>query len=266
MPEGHTIHRIADRHRSYFAGKVVHASSPQGRFAAGASHLDGRTLLDVQAYGKHLVYTWDAKAHLHVHLGLVGKFRTHPAPAPAPSPATRLVLESDAAAAYLTGPMKCELVDRTTIHDIVDRLGPDPLRNGVRREEFVERLVGIDQPVGAVLLDQGVIAGVGNVYRSEILFLCGVHPHRSSADLSADDVAHVWTAARSELRRGLEDGRIITVRPRDVGAARRSDLPESLRRYVYKREHRPCLRCKTPIESTELAGRRIWWCPRCQPA
>jgi endonuclease-8 len=266
MPEGHTIHRIAQRHQGLFVGRPVDVSSPQGRFATGASRLDGRVLEEVQAHGKHLLYHWEGRDTLHVHLGLVGKFRTHGAPVPAPSPATRLVLANDDGAAYLSGPMRCALVDRTAVEAIVGRLGPDPLRPGTRITEFARRLEGNTRPIGAVLLDQEVIAGIGNVYRSEVLFLCGIDPATPATSLDDGEVRALWTRARRELRNGFDDGRIITVHPRDVGAARRSQLPKALQRYVYKREHRPCLRCRTPIASIEMAGRRVWWCPTCQPA
>ena len=265
VPEGHTIHRIASRQSDAFAGAPVRARSPQGRFSAGASHLDGRVLEAVDAFGKHLIYSWEGRLTLHVHLGLIGKFRTYPAPAPQPSAATRLVLENADASAFLTGPMKCELIDRSAVDEIVGRLGPDPLRTGTRHERFTNRIATQNRPIGAVLLDQSVIAGIGNVYRSEILFLCGIRPDRSAADLSREEAVAVWAMARDELRKGLADGRIITVRPRDVGAARRAQLPDALQRYVYRREHKPCLRCRTPIRSMEVAGRRIWWCPSCQP-
>ncbi len=176
------------------------------------------------------------------------------------------MLENDGTAAHLTGPMKCELVAPSFVDSIVDRLGPDPLRNGAAGREFARRISSTGRPIGEVLLDQRVIAGIGNVYRAEILFLCGLHPGRAASDLSLKETTEVWRTARAELRRGLADGRIITVRPRDVGAGRRALLPERLRRYVYKREHRSCLRCGTPIRSTSMGGRSIWWCPSCQPA
>ena len=119
--------------------------------------------------------------------------------------------------------------------------------------------------MGAVLLDQKVIAGVGNVYRSEILFLCRINPATAPYDLGGDEIAGLWTTAREELRHGLADQAIITVRPRDVGASRRANLPPQLRVYTYKRERRPCLRCRTPIAATEMAKRMVWWCPSCQP-
>ncbi len=244
----------------------MEASSPQGRFAEGASQIDGRVLEEVEAHGKHLLYHWEGRPTLHIHLGLVGKFRTHRDPVPAPSEATRLALANEDGAAYLTGPMRCALVDRTGVEGIVGKLGPDPLRPGTRVTGFLDRARDDDRPIGTVLLDQGVIAGIGNVYRAEVLFLEGIHPETPAAELTERELRDVWSTARGELRNGLGDGRIITVRPRDVGAARRRDLPKPLQRYVYKREHRPCLRCRTPIAATEVSGRSIWWCPSCQPS
>jgi DNA-formamidopyrimidine glycosylase len=264
MPEGHTIRRIADRHADLFEGSALRVSSPQGRFAAGASRLDGRVLQEVEARGKHLLYHFEGRRTLHVHLGLVGSFRTHRSPAPDPSPATRLVLSTDAASAYLTGPMKCELIDRTMVDRIVGHLGPDPLKVARRPKAFDEALAGDGRPIGAVLLDQGVVAGIGNVYRSEVLFLLGIDPVTPASDLTPEQVSGIWSTVRDELRRGVEDGAIITVRPREVGAATRRELPTDLRLYAYKRSGKPCLRCHTQIRSTEMAGRTIWWCPGCQ--
>jgi DNA-formamidopyrimidine glycosylase len=266
MPEGHTIHRIARRHRDLFAGGAVNVSSPQGRFALGAAELDGQKLEDVDAYGKHLLYRWAGPSTLHIHLGLIGSFRTHPNPPPTPSAATRLALANDDGVAYLSGPMRCALVDETAVEEIVGRLGPDPLRPGTRITEFARRLSTRSRPIGAVLLDQNVIAGIGNVYRSEVLFLCGINPAISAAALTSDEVKSLWSTSRAQLRNGLADGRIITVRPHDVGAARRVQLPEPLQRYVYKRDHQPCLRCHTPVAANKMAGRSVWWCPSCQPS
>ena len=175
------------------------------------------------------------------------------------------MLENESAAAFLTGPIRCVLIDRTGVEAIVGSLGPDPLVPRIRITEFARRIDGSTRPVGAVLLDQSIVAGIGNVFRSEILYLCRIDPRRKADALSDTDVECIWQTARRELRRGVDNGRIITVNPRDVGAAKRSQLPERLQRYVYKREHRPCLRCRTPIRMGEIAARKAWWCPSCQP-
>ena len=90
MPEGHTIHRAARDHQRILAGRSLRVSSPQGRFAAGADHLDGRACLDVEAYGKHLVYRFDGESYLHVHLGLFGRIKKRKLPAPEPVGAVRV--------------------------------------------------------------------------------------------------------------------------------------------------------------------------------
>lgn len=264
MPEGHTIHRIARRHAELFVGAPVQAWSPQGRFTAGSARLDGRVLEAVEARGKHLFHHWEGRTTLHVHLGLIGSFRTHPAPAPDPPTTARLALANGSGAAHLVGPMTCELVDRAAVAGIVGHLGPDPLRRQDRSAEFVRRVTDYGGPIGAALLDQKVVAGIGNVYRSEILFLCRIAPERPAGSLQPEEAGAIWTAARTQLLQGVRLGRIVTVEPRDVGAARVAELPDGLRLYVYKREHRPCLRCRTHITGTQMGGRRVWWCPACQ--
>ncbi|HVL99615.1 MAG TPA: DNA-formamidopyrimidine glycosylase family protein [Egibacteraceae bacterium] len=129
MPEGHTTHRLAREHRRELAGRTVAVASPQGRFAAGAARLDGRILCDVEAHGKHLFYRWDGGGDtLHVHLGLVGTFRTFRGDVRPPGAATRLALRTDEVAVYLAGPMACELLDAGEEQAVRARLGPDPLR------------------------------------------------------------------------------------------------------------------------------------------
>jgi endonuclease-8 len=270
VPEGHTIHRIARTHRRHFAGRPVAVSSPQGRFGAESRVLDGRVLEDVEAAGKHLFYHWADAPSIHVHLGLIGKFRTYREPElPGPGPQTRLVLATDGVAAHLTGPMTCRLIDSQDVDGVVAALGPDPLAPNALRStrpvrRFADALAGRRLPVAAALLDQGVIAGVGNVYRSEILFLCGIHPLRPAASLADAEVGELWASAVHQLRHGVRLGRIVTVDPADVGARSRRAMPEELRLYVYKRAGEPCRRCGTPITSSPAGGRTVWWCSSCQ--
>jgi len=270
VPEGHTIHRIARAHRRHFAGRPVAVSSPQGRFGAESRVLDGRVLEDVEAAGKHLFYHWADAPSIHVHLGLIGKFRTHREPdLPVPGPQTRLVLAANGIAAHLTGPMTCRLCDPEEVTEVIDSLGPDPLAGDALRSarpvrRFAAALAGRRLPVAAAMLDQGVIAGVGNVYRSEILFLCGIHPLRPAASLTEAEAGEVWATAVHQLRHGVRVGRIVTVEPADVGARSRRAVPEELRLYVYKRAGEPCRRCGTAIAAGPAGGRAAWWCPSCQ--
>lgn len=267
MPEGHTIHRYARLHRGALAGRTVRAASPQGRFATGARRLDGSRLTDVEAHGKHLFYRFSSAAgevSLHVHLGLFGRFVVARDPARAPTPGTRLVLDGGGTQLRLSGPTACELVDPDREDALRARLGPDPLRAddpAPVHAALRRRRVGI----GQALLDQRVIAGVGNVYRAEALFLAGVHPDRPARSLPSHAVDDLWALLRRLLTDGERRGRIVTVQPQDRDRPP-SRLPRGERLYVYRRAGMPCRRCATPVASWELGGRAVYACPTCQPA
>ena len=265
MPEGHTIHRLAKDLNGDLKGRSVPASSPQGRFDDGAARVDGATLTTAEAWGKHLFCHWDTGDVLHVHLGLIGKFRPTPVEED-PGDTIRLRLEGERTAWHLTGPQTCAVITPEERDDIVAPLGPDPLRRGSKRRDlFIERLAKTKRPIGAVLLDQGVVAGIGNVYRAELLLLVGVHPSRPAADIDPETAGELWDLTVSQLKRGLAWNRIVTVDDDDVGrrVTRRIKRDDAL--YAYKRSDLPCRRCGTPIEDRELGGRSIWFCPTCQP-
>ncbi len=163
----------------------------------------------------------------------------------------------------------CELLDPVEEEAIRRRLGPDPLGNGARSKnltEFANNLSRRKIPIGAALLDQRAIAGIGNIYRAETLFRTGIDPHVPAGQLLGDAVEKLWSECAALLRRGEKAGRIITVDLADVGAQRRRDLSREERVYVYKRHGEPCRRCETPIALTEMANRSLWWCPTCQPS
>lgn len=266
MPEGHTIHRLARLHRKRFAGSPVRVSSPQGRFAHGAARLDGRVLDTVEAHGKHLFYRFAGVAEsLHVHLGLVGVFRTRGSEQTA-GPAVRLRLAADTGAVDLSGPMVCELIDPGTESALRGELGPDPLRRGDDPERMWEAVQRRRMGIGAALLDQRVVAGIGNVFRAEGLFLTGIHPDRPANDLTRSEFDALWRDLREQLRAGERSGRIVTVDPADVGAPSRAQVPDDERVYVYRRTGLPCRRCGTAVVSWRLAGRTVSACPACQPA
>ena len=110
-----------------------------------------------------------------------------------------------------------------------------------------------------------MVAGIGNVYRAELLLLVGVHPSRPAADIDPETAGELWDLTVSQLKRGLAWNRIVTVDDDDVGrrVTRRIKRDDAL--YAYKRSDLPCRRCGTPIEDRELGGRSIWFCPTCQP-
>jgi len=265
MPEGHTIHRAARLHKQRFGDRRIKAWSPQGRFDDGAARIDGAELVDVRAAGKHLFYEFEPLETLHVHLGLFGKFRVFGGVGPPPTDGTRLAWSDGESTLYLAGATIVELIDRDDEVRIRRRLGPDPL---ARQSDDLERIVSALQrrniPIGAALLDQKVVAGIGNVYRAELLFLAGIDPRRPSNELVPADGALLWEETVRQLRLGQRAGRIITVDPKDVGAKSRKSLDRGERLYTYQRDGEPCRRCETLIVSTEMGGRSIWWCPSCQ--
>jgi len=262
MPEGHTIHRLARDQAKDLAGTKVHAWSPQGRFTESAALVDGRTIERVDAHGKHLFHAFDDGQVLHVHLGLIGKFNRRPAPIPDPVGLVRLRLEGPDVAWDLSGPTVCRLITPDEKAATIAKLGPDPLRRGADPQRFIEKAQRSKKEIGALLLDQSVIAGVGNVYRAEVLFLHGIDPRTPGNQLSAEQLRALWDELVAQLRDGVRRNRIVTVRPdeRDRAVSRMSKA-DAL--YVYHHDH--CRRCGGQITPIEVAGRRIDVCGTCQP-
>lgn len=290
MPEGHTLHRLARRHLTTFGGRVVHVSSPQGRFAAGAARLDGTVLRVAQAHGKHLFLGFsppeDAEdvhpgdggtSHhvparrrrprpdrwLHVHLGLIGTFVFGAAPPPPPKGALRLRVESDEAWADLRGPAACELLTSGEVQGIRTRLGPDPLRPDADSRRAFARIRRSRVPIGALLMQQDVVAGIGNVYRAELLYRHRLDPWMPGRELSEPAWEALWGDLVVLMRDGLRRGRIVTTlpqhRPHRSGPVRDGEA-----HYVYRRTGLPCLVCGTLIVSEPMAGRTLYSCPYCQ--
>ena len=119
--------------------------------------------------------------------------------------------------------------------------------------------------IGAALLDQKVVAGIGNVYRSELLFLAGVHPLTVAKTLDPSTVSDIWDRSVVALKDGERLGRIVTVVPGEMGAKTPRELARGDRLYAYKRAGEQCRRCGDEIRSADADGRNVWWCPTCQP-
>lgn len=261
MPEGHTIHRIARDHQRDFAGQRLTLSSPQGRFADGARRLTGKELVAVEAYGKHLFYRWDGRNVLHIHLGLYGKFRRHRVPVPDPIGQVRLRAVGAESAFDLNGPTACEVLPPAQVSRILARLGPDPLRKDADPEQVWQRIRKSRAPLGTLLLNQSVLAGVGNVYRSEVLFLQKIHPDRPGQALSREEFDGLWQRLVTLLEIGVRYNRIIVADPNEVGKPR-SRMNRSERLLIYKRA--TCVHCDGSIRSYVLGARKIFACDRCQ--
>ncbi|MGW4586115.1 Fpg/Nei family DNA glycosylase [Amycolatopsis thermoflava] len=269
MPEGHTLHRLARLHQRRYAGAPVGVSSPQGRFASEAALLDGQVMLKAEAYGKHLFHDFGPLGSVHVHLGLYGTFTEAKLPETPPVGQVRLRLTGRTHWTDLRGPTRCELLTPDEVDAIKARLGPDPLRRDARPDEAWQRISASRTSIAALLMDQKVVSGIGNVYRAEVLFRHRINPIVPGRALDHVQWKEMWTDLVALMRKGVRIGRIDTVDdehlPEVTGRAPRQDRHGG-EVYVYRRTGQPCLVCGTPIAHTELAGRNLYWCPVCQAA
>lgn len=323
VPEGHTVHRIAQQLGVDFVGRRVAVSSPQGRFEVGAALLDGATLSGAQAVGKHLLMTFahepsaagvvPEQRYLRVHLGLYGAWDFHgrisplgratgPAaflgaprravrmgegerslPAvvgevpddvggpgvtwpPEPVGQVRVRLQTGSALADLRGPNACEVVTADDVAALLAAAGPDPRVDAWPDPEgtFVQRLTARRSPVGLLLMDQSVVSGIGNIYRAELLFRARLEPHVLGRDVPPAVAAALWADWAALLDDGVRTGVMLTRADLDDDGRAAALADPSLRHGVYGRAGEPCLVCGTRVRREQMAGRTLYWCPRCQ--
>lgn len=265
MPEGHTLHRLAYDLADAFGGTSPEVSSPQGRMAEAAALVDGTELASTSAHGKHLFLGFAGDRVIHIHLGLIGKFQI--APYAAPVGQVRLRLTDRTVAADLRGPQLAALRTPAEIAAVTTRLGPDPLRADAEPDRAWHRISRSTRSVAALLMDQSVLSGVGNVYRAEVLFRNRLAPMTPGNRLRSQSWRMIWEDLVGLMALGVRNNRIDTVRPEHT--------PEAMGRpprvddhggevYVYRRDGLPCLVCGSRIRTTVLEGRNLFWCGKCQ--
>ena len=181
----------------------------------------------------------------------------------------RLRLFNDHAVADLVGPNRCDLITDEERINAEAKLGPDPLDAGARSDaEAMERFAQVahskKRAIGEIVMDQSIIAGVGNIYRADALFLAGISPHRKGANISLKRLRELWVLICDLMNRGLAAGRLDTMDPDEAPNPPIEGDEEASRWYVYHRTDRPCLRCSTPIREALMQNRRLFWCPSCQ--
>jgi endonuclease-8 len=293
MPEGNEIHRWAERHQAAFGGKPVLVDGPQGRFTDGEM-ISGRKLLRVRAQGKHLGYDFGRDLILHVHLGLQGDFTEGSGPLPPVKGALRLRLwnaakvklpavpgESKRHAWYssddgtghldpaqvawveLRGPTDCSVWSEEQWQMLVNRLGVDPLNNDAPDKAFA-KIAKSKKSIGLLLMEQDVFAGIGNIYRAELLFRARQSPFTLGRDVAPVVLKKMWKDIGPLMRAGMVDRRIVTTlakdRPHKTGKAQVGE-----EHYVYRRNGQPCFICGTKVMKQEgFGGRNLFWCPTCQ--
>jgi endonuclease-8 len=267
VPEGHTLHRLARLHERRYVGSPVAVSSPQGRFALGSGRVDGAVFRGAYAHGKHLFHDYGERGTVHVHLGLAGRFAESALPVGPPRGQVRMRLVGATHWTDLRGPIVCELLDEAQVDGVLSRLGPDPLRPDAQPRRAADVIARSRSPVAALLLDQKVVAGVGNIYRAEVLFRHGVDPLLPGRELPAETWQALWDDLVTLMSAGVRTGRIDTVRPEHephaMGRPPRRDRHGG-EVYVYRRTGLACLVCGTAIRGGTLLGRRLYWCPTCQ--
>jgi endonuclease VIII len=271
MPEGHTLHRIARDLQATFAGQVVEVSSPQGRFASGAALLTDHELVEARAHGKHLFVEFDGERVLHVHLGLIGTFTIDAAAYLGERPVigqVRCRIATDEHVADLRGPMTCAVITPEQEDAVHAKLGPDPLRDtdGGRAWERIHRS---RKSIAALLMEQEVLAGVGNVYRCEVLFRHRINPMTPGERLRRASWELLWADLRRLLPLGVATSLIVTVDEQveevESALAKGEAVHLSERTsYVYKRTDQPCVVCGSRVRAKDVAGRTLYWCGNCQ--
>lgn len=271
MPEGDTLHRTANRLRPALEGRVLR------RFEAprllGDRPQAGVFIEAVEAVGKHLLVHFDDGLTLQVHLRMTGSWHLYRAGERWRKPAhlLRALLEVDGwvAVCFSAPVVRTYRPDQPggplgTGADPVAHLGPDLCRPDPDVDECVRRLAAIAGPgaeIGPLLLDQRVACGVGNVYKSEVLFVCGVNPFAPVDRLDDHTRRRLISTANRLLCANLGTGPRTTVAGARPGAGASGTLA------VYGRQRRPCGRCGTLIEMRRQGeqARSTYWCPRCQP-
>ncbi|MGW5358871.1 DNA-formamidopyrimidine glycosylase family protein [Actinopolymorpha pittospori] len=259
MPEGDTVWLTARRLRVVLAGEPLTRADLRVPQHATAD-LVGATVREVVARGKHLLIRIEPDLTLHTHLGMDGSWRLLPADAPSPGARepVRVVLGTARALAVGRRLSEVDLVPTAREDSMVGHLGPDLLGPDWDLPEAVRRLSAQpDRTIGEALLDQRNLAGIGNLYRAEVLFLRGVAPTTPVA--RAGDLDRMVRLARQLLWTNREHPEQATT----------GDLRRGRQHWVYGRNGEPCRRCRTTILRGELGPpgqeRITFWCPHCQP-
>lgn len=253
MPEGDTIHRAAAALRSGLGdGPLTAFEAPVVR---GPHPAPGEAVDRIEARGKHLLMRFGGGLTLHTHLRMEGSWRILDADQATTGSPVAVVATERATAVCRKAPV-VELLDDAGLrrHPRLSTLGPDLCLPDVDLDEIVRRVDVLSDPstlVGVALLDQRLAAGIGNVYRSEVLWACELDPFTPLRDVDADTRRALYATASRQLRANL-------------GPGPRRTVPQGLA--VYERGGRACLRCGETIRSRRLGehARTTWWCPRCQ--
>ena len=251
-----------------FSGEILMdatMASANGRM--GQTNQHGTVLPTYDTAGENSIFSIGAPRRTRVRMSEQEKeldlTDTFP---PEPVGQVRVRLQSDTVCADLRGPTACEVLDPAQVEAVIAKCGPDPeLDNTPAAEERVVSVVRKKPtPIGRLLMDQGVVSGIGNVYRAEMLFRAGINPHAPGKSLGDDTVRALWRDWAHLLHIGVATGQMMTMDGLEGEPYRLAMKNRADRHWVYKREGLPCRVCGTHIVLEEMAGRKLYWCPRCQ--
>lgn len=268
MPEGHVLHKLAGEFNATFTGETPDVTSPQGRFSESAALVNQTPFVHADAYGKQLYVEFAADVPepiIYIHLGLIGKLRFSPLADPVGI--VRLRVSDDRTAADLYGPQICRLVSSAEKLSAITKLGADPLRADSDPEKAWQRIHRSPKPIASLLMDQRITAGVGNIYRAEVLFRNRINPRTPGTELRHESWQRIWDDLVELMPSGVLSGNIDTVAPEHtpemMGRSPRVDAHGG-EVYVYRRAGLPCYVCGSRIRAELLENRQLYWCGKCQ--
>jgi endonuclease VIII len=271
MPEGDTIFRAARTLQRALAGKTVvlfESMLP----ALDRLPITGRTIDRVSTAGKHLLMHFSGDLVLRTHMRMNGSWHIYRRGERwlRPRRDMRVVIATDEFEAVGFSIPEAELIATRDLqrHDDLRKLGPDLLADTFDAEEALRRLRERgDTPVADALLNQRVMAGIGNVYKSEVLFLCRINPFTAVQALDDTQLASIVETARRLLRVNVSAGLAAMTTYTGFRRTTRRDDPKE-RLWVYGRARLPCRRCGTSISISKQGddARLTYWCPGCQKA
>jgi endonuclease-8 len=256
MPEGDVVWRVARNLDEALSGHQVIRSDFRVPDLATADFA-GRTITSTRARGKHLLTEFDNRRTLHTHLLMDGAWHLYPPGGRWRRPAhqARVVLDTAEREAVGFSLGIVEILDEGQLAHRLSHLGPDILGPDWDAQEALRRLLREpSRPIGAALIDQSNLAGLGNLYRAELCFLAGVDPVTPVGSVA--DLQRIVQRAKALLE--ANKGRVIQ--------ATTGDLRRGRELYVYRRANQPCRRCATTIRTGQMDGRALFWCPTCQPS
>ena len=272
MPEGPEVRRAADRiERAVARQPLVRCVLEHPVLAAAQDEFEDVVLNSVDTYGKAFVLNFSNNRSIYVHLQLYGRWVTGLLKSKDKTKRTlRMRLETKTHFASLYSATDIFLLKPEDVpkHPFIKKIGPDLLKKGYRANHVSQRLAKAKferRKLGGLLLDQSVFAGIGNYLRSEILFRANLHPDRKLKSLSKEERKSLASMIYGTTQRAYVTGG-LTVDDAHVAQCKKRGLTRrNYRHYVFDREGRSCPMCGTEVQKVMSAGRRLYFCPVCQP-